>query len=111
MAGNRRRATRGDGDPRSQRHPADGDLYNHVDELIRGLIETTARERRFATAAMQVDSTVVEADIRYPTDAGLAATGARLIARAARRLRTASDGADGDRRCGSCEPRAFSGSP
>jgi len=58
-----------------------------VAELIGGLIEMTARERRFTARAMRTDSTVVEADIRYPTDAGLAATGVRLLARAARRLR------------------------
>jgi transposase, IS5 family len=40
---------------------------------------------------MRVDSTVVEADIRYPTDAGLAATGVRLLARTARRLAGAAE--------------------
>jgi IS5 family transposase len=63
-----------------------------VAELIGGLIELSARERRFRPAAMRTDSTVVEADIRYPTDAGLAATGVRLLARAARRLRALSEG-------------------
>jgi IS5 family transposase len=63
-----------------------------VAELIRGLIGMTARERRFTPRAMRTDSTVVEADIRYPTDAGLAATGVRLLARAARRLRAVSEG-------------------
>ena len=62
-----------------------------VAELIRGVIELAARERRFRPRAMRTDSTVVEADIRYPTDAGLAATGVRLLARAARKLRHVSE--------------------
>ena len=39
---------------------------------------------------MRTDSTVVEADVRYPTDAGLAATGVRLPARAGQRLTQAA---------------------
>ena len=57
-----------------------------VAELIRGVIELAARERRFAPRALRTDSTVVEADIRYPTDAGLASAGVRLLAGAARRM-------------------------
>ena len=41
-----------------------------VDELIRGLIEKASRERRFRARAMRCDSTVVSADVRYPTDSG-----------------------------------------
>lgn len=63
-----------------------------VAELIRGVITLATRERRFAPRAMRTDSTVVEADIRYPTDAGLAATGVRLLAAGARRLAGAVDG-------------------
>jgi IS5 family transposase len=63
-----------------------------VAELIRGVIELATRERRFAPRAMRTDSTVVEADVRYPTDAGLAASGVRLLARAARRLAGATGG-------------------
>ncbi len=66
-----------------------------VAELIRELLAITARERRFHPAAVRVDSTVIEADIRYPTDIGLAATGVRLIAAAGARLAKASDGAIG----------------
>lgn len=62
-----------------------------VAELIRGVIALATRERRFAPRAMRTDSTVVEADIRYPTDAGLAATGVRLLAAGARRLGRAVD--------------------
>lgn len=62
-----------------------------VAELIRRVIELAARERRFTARAIRIDSTVIEADVRYPTDAGLAATGVRLLARAARRLAGAAD--------------------
>lgn len=61
-----------------------------VAELTRRVIELAARERRFSPRAMRVDSTVIEADVRYPTDAGLAATGVRLLARTARRLAEAA---------------------
>jgi transposase, IS5 family len=57
-----------------------------VDQLIRGVIEMAIRERRFRPRAMRCDSTVVEADIRYPTDAGLAGDAVRTLARAARKL-------------------------
>jgi transposase, IS5 family len=63
-----------------------------VAELIRGVIALATRERRFAPRAMRIDSTVVEADVRYPTDAGLAASGVRLLAAGARRLGQAVDG-------------------
>lgn len=35
---------------------------------------------------MRIDSTVIEADVRYPTDAGLAAHGVRALAREGRKL-------------------------
>jgi transposase, IS5 family len=54
--------------------------------LTRGLIEKAARERRFRPRAARIDSTVVEADIKYPTDAELALQGARALARAGRKL-------------------------
>ena len=40
-----------------------------------------AREKRFRPRAVRIDSTVVEADVRYPTDAGLASSGVRVLAR------------------------------
>lgn len=61
-----------------------------VAQLTRGVIELAVRERRFAPRALRIDSTVVEADIRYPTDSGLAADGVRLLARTARRLAQAA---------------------
>jgi IS5 family transposase len=52
-----------------------------VAELTRVVIGTAQRETRFVARAVRIDSTVVEADIRYPTDAGLAWQGARALAR------------------------------
>jgi transposase, IS5 family len=43
-----------------------------VNELTRAVIGKAQREARFRARAVRVDSTVIEADIRYPTDAGLA---------------------------------------
>jgi IS5 family transposase len=57
-----------------------------VNELTRTLIETAVRERRFRARAVRIDSTVIEADIRYPTDAGLAAHGVKALAREGRKL-------------------------
>jgi IS5 family transposase len=52
-----------------------------VAELTRVVIGKAQRETRFVARAVRIDSTVVEADIRYPTDAGLAWQGARALAR------------------------------
>ena len=57
-----------------------------VAELTRVVIGKAQRETRFVGRAVRIDSTVVEADIRYPTDAGLAWQGARVLAREGRRL-------------------------
>ena len=57
-----------------------------VSELTRALIVKATRERRFRPRAVRIDSTVVEADVRYPTDAGLASHGVRALARAGRKL-------------------------
>jgi IS5 family transposase len=57
-----------------------------VNELTRAVIGKAQRETRFRARAIRVDSTVVEADIRYPTDAVLAWQGARALAREGRRL-------------------------
>ncbi len=58
-----------------------------IDELIRGLIEKASRERRFRARAMRCDSTVVSADIRYPTDSGLCGNAVQKLARVAQKLR------------------------
>ncbi|HET7378821.1 MAG TPA: transposase [Gaiellales bacterium] len=57
-----------------------------VNEITRVVIEKARRERRFRPRAARIDSTVVEADVRYPTDSGLALDSARVLAREARKL-------------------------
>jgi IS5 family transposase len=57
-----------------------------VAELIRVVIGKAQRERRFRARAVRIDATVVEADIRYPSDGMLALEGARALAREGRRL-------------------------
>ena len=57
-----------------------------VDELTRVLIAEATREKRFRVRAVRIDSTVVEADVKYPSDSGLAAQGVRALAREARKL-------------------------
>lgn len=57
-----------------------------VDEVTRTLICKAAREPRFRARAVRVDSTVIEADIKYPTDAGLAAHGVRALAAEGRKV-------------------------
>jgi hypothetical protein len=58
-----------------------------VAELSRLVIAKAQRETRFRARAVRIDSTVVEADVRYPTDAGLAGDGVRTLAREGKRLR------------------------
>src|SRR5437763_6517580 len=57
-----------------------------VSELTRTLIAKATREKRFRPRAVRIDSTVIEADVRYPTDAGLASAGVRVLAREGRKL-------------------------
>jgi IS5 family transposase len=57
-----------------------------VHEITRELIRKARREKRFRPRAARIDSTVVEADVRWPTDAGLAADGVRALAREGRKL-------------------------
>jgi len=57
-----------------------------VDELTRCVIAKAQRETRFKPRAVRIDSTVVEADVRYPSDAALSLDGARTVAREARKL-------------------------
>ncbi len=59
-----------------------------IEEITRVLIvAATSGERRFVARAARIDSTVVEADVRYPTDLGLAADATRLLAREAAGVR------------------------
>jgi transposase, IS5 family len=57
-----------------------------VSEMTRSLIMTATREKRFRPRAVRIDSTVIEADIKHPTDAGLAGHGVRALAREGRKL-------------------------
>jgi len=57
-----------------------------VSELTRALIVSATRQKRFRPRAVRIDSTVVEADVRYPTDADLASHGVRALAREGRKL-------------------------
>ncbi len=57
-----------------------------VNDLTRTLIETGTREKRFRPRAVRIDSTVVEADVRYPTDADLASHGVKALAREGKKL-------------------------
>jgi transposase, IS5 family len=57
-----------------------------VSELTRTLIATATREKRFRPRAVRIDSTVIEADVKYPTDSGLASHGVRVLAREGRKL-------------------------
>jgi IS5 family transposase len=57
-----------------------------VNELTRVLISTAVREKRFRGRAVRIDSTVIEADMKYPTDSGLASHGVRALAREGRKL-------------------------
>jgi IS5 family transposase len=62
-----------------------------VADITRVLIGLAQRERRFRARALRCDSTVVEADIRYPSDAALAVDATRALARHGRRLRAQLD--------------------
>jgi IS5 family transposase len=57
-----------------------------VNEITRALIEKACREKRFRARAVRIDSTVIEADVKYPTDSGLAAHGVGVLAREGRKL-------------------------
>ncbi|MCA1698552.1 MAG: transposase [Actinobacteria bacterium] len=57
-----------------------------VADLTRLVIAKAQHERRFSARAMRCDSTVVEADVRYPSDAALAVDATRLLGREGRRL-------------------------
>ena len=59
-----------------------------VSALTRALIVKATREKRFRPRAVRVDSTVIEADVKYPTDAGLASGGVHVLAREGRKLAT-----------------------
>jgi IS5 family transposase len=57
-----------------------------VAEITRVVISKAQRETRFRARVARIDSTVVEADIRYPSDAMLALQGVRSLAREGRKV-------------------------
>ncbi len=57
-----------------------------VSELTRAMIVMACREKRFRPRAVRIDSTVIEADVQYPTDAGLASSGVGVLAREGHKL-------------------------
>jgi transposase, IS5 family len=57
-----------------------------VEEITRAVIVKATHERRFVARAARCDSTVVEADVRYPTDLGLAVDATRMLAREAAKV-------------------------
>ena len=67
-----------------------------IEQICRAVIAGAVRERRFIPRAARIDSTVVEADVRYPTDLGLAADATRMLAAQAARC-VASAGPDAPR--------------
>ena len=77
-----------------------------VNDITRELIEAAVRERRFRARAVRIDSTVIEADIKYPTDAGLASHGVKLAG--AGGPQTGRQAAQGEQDAGA-RPLAFDG--
>jgi len=57
-----------------------------VDALTREVIARSAAQTKFRPRAARIDSTVVEADVKFPTDAGLASDAVVALARAGRDL-------------------------
>jgi IS5 family transposase len=57
-----------------------------VSDITRAMIVKVTREKRFRPRAVRIDSTVIEADIKHPTDIGLASVGVRALAREGRKL-------------------------
>src|SRR5450631_3804862 len=57
-----------------------------VNEMTRVLIVAATRSKRFRPRAVRIDSTVIEADVKYPTDSGLAAHGVKVLAREGKKL-------------------------
>jgi IS5 family transposase len=56
------------------------DVIDQITMAVIGRATATGTERRFVVRAARIDSTVIESDIRYPTDLGLAQDAARMLA-------------------------------
>jgi transposase, IS5 family len=61
-----------------------------VSELTRAMIVKACREKRFRPRAVRIDSTVIEADVKYPTDSRLASSGVKVLVREVARSRPGS---------------------
>src|SRR4051794_16568701 len=64
-----------------------GVIEGTCSQVIAEATSPAADGRRFVVRAARIDSTVVESDIRYPTDLGLAQDAARALAREAAKAR------------------------
>jgi IS5 family transposase len=67
-----------------------------VDGCIEALLARAAEAKLLRTSQLRADTTVVPADVAYPTDSGLLAKAVRRIAGAGRRVQAAG-GATGTR--------------
>ncbi len=59
-----------------------------IEELNRLLLKKVAEEKLLRSKKLRVDTTVVEADIAYPTDAGLLADGVRVLTRTVKKIKS-----------------------
>jgi IS5 family transposase len=66
-----------------------GPCQGLVDEVNEALVKELAEKKVLRGRKVRVDTTVVEADIHYPTDAQLLADGVRVVMRTVRRLQQA----------------------
>jgi transposase, IS5 family len=70
------------------------DVIDQITMAVIARATAGGSERRFVVRAARIDSTVVESDIRYPTDLGLAQDAARMLASEAKKAAAlAGDGA------------------
>jgi IS5 family transposase len=60
-----------------------------VEELNKALVQKAREEKIIRGKKLQVDTTVVEANIHHPTDAGLLADGVRVITRTVKKIQEA----------------------
>jgi len=58
-----------------------------VEELNRALLDQAVEQKLLRSRRLRVDTTVVEADVRYPTDSGLCAHAVSRLARAVTRVK------------------------
>ena len=66
-----------------------GPCQGLADEVHDALVRELAKKKVLRGRKVRVDTTVVEADIHYPTDADLLADGVRVVTRTVRKLQQA----------------------